>query len=550
MSFQTPVRKCSTHIPTLGDIEGFEYSNGVQQYCGIPYATLPKRWTRSKLKTSWENNYHDGTRLGSDCPRPILEGDDADDLVPVPPAPHFNVPSTDELAGLVMNIVIPRNPNNQKFPVFVYVHGGSLLYGGANLPIFDGVNLVSHSMQIGMPIVYVNFNYRVGLGGFLASEAIKQELQQDGHQGCGNFGFTDQKIAFDWVQRYIPSLGGDSDQVAAVGESAGGISISNQMAAADPPRFHRAVCMSGLSVSIPAWTMAQHEQLFQAVCDYFAIGPLRANVLELLRQIPQQQLANATSAIQGVLSGTGNPCLDGWFYESDPREIRSPPEWIRSCMLGDTYHEGVIFHLNLLEDDFASLRTILLDHIQNEEETDLILTQYGISSNLAQQLFLERVEHMCGDVIFKIPNYITSLASERLRRQNALFRYHFDQRSRLENPLKGTAYHAHELLYLFGNLDNKLSEEEVGMARDFASAWIRFSYGQPPWAASEHEWKVWGPESSQSVKNEGDDEEARCYTRIQHLIRLGKGTTWTKWLMGVDALVNKRMNLGKTNCKN
>lgn len=64
MSFKTPVAKCSTHIPTLGTLDGWEYDNGVQQFCGIPYATLPKRWTRSCLKTSWEGEYHNGTKLG------------------------------------------------------------------------------------------------------------------------------------------------------------------------------------------------------------------------------------------------------------------------------------------------------------------------------------------------------------------------------------------------------------------------------------------------------------------------------------------------------
>lgn len=130
-----------------------------------------------------------------------------------------------------MNIVIPFAPasDRRSLPVMVYVHGGSLLYGGANLPIFNAVNLVSQSIKMGKPIICVNFNYRVGLGGFLASEAIRRELQDDGFQGCGNFGFTDQKVAFDWVQRYIATLGGDPDNVTAVGESAGGISISNQL---------------------------------------------------------------------------------------------------------------------------------------------------------------------------------------------------------------------------------------------------------------------------------------------------------------------------------
>lgn len=111
-----------------------------------------------------------------------------------------------------MNIVVPTASQTgiKKLPVMAYIHGGSLLYGGANLPIFDAVNLVSQSLDMGMPMVCVNFNYRIGLGGFLASQSIKRELEQVGFAGCGNFGFTDQQVAFQWIQKYIHHLGGDA----------------------------------------------------------------------------------------------------------------------------------------------------------------------------------------------------------------------------------------------------------------------------------------------------------------------------------------------------
>ncbi|OOF91807.1 hypothetical protein ASPCADRAFT_56735 [Aspergillus carbonarius ITEM 5010] len=548
MSFQTPITKCTTEIPTLGQLEGFQFANGVQQYCGIPYADLPKRWSRSTLKTAWETSRHDGTKLGNDCPRPYSEGDDTDDLVPVPPAAHFpHPPETDELTALVMNVVIPFAPTvkSQNLPVMVYVHGGSLLYGGANLPIFDAVNLVSQSLKMGMPMICVNFNYRVGLGGFLASEAIRRELHEDGFQGCGNFGFTDQQVVFDWVQRYIEALGGDPDNVTAVGESAGAISISNQLAAAHPPKFRRAVAMSGLSVSIPPWDMEQHEALFRAVCRHFKIDASRPDVMDRLRRIPQKDLANATPAIQGVLSGTGNPCLDGWFYKPDPCEIQTAPVWLEALMLGDTYHEGIIFHLNLLDDDFASIRRTLRDYIDDDDETNQILTLYGIDEGLPHDMLLERVEHMCGDAIFKIPNYATALANSTLRDKGGLFVYHFDQRSRLKNVMEGTAYHAHELLYLFRNLADEMNDEENKMAEEFAAAWIKFCNGDAPWTASRGEWKVWGPNSVQAVKGEAEDEDVRSYNRMQRILAMGGGESWKQWLAGVDALVNKRMNMGK-----
>lgn len=480
----------------------------------------------------------------NDCPSPRVEGDDADYLVPVPPAKHHTETKTAELSALVMNIVVPCAPSIQlaRHPVLVYVHGGSLLYGGANLPIFDAVNIVSHSLAINKPIICVSFNYRVGLGGFLASTALAKELRADGHDGCGNFGFTDQKVAFDWVQIYISHLGGDKDNVTTVGESAGSISISNQLLSAHPPIFHRAVCMSGLSAAIPAWPIETHERVFKATCHHFNIDPFDTCALDKLRHIPEQDLANATPEIQGVPSGTGNPCLDSWFYALDPKELHEPPSWLKSLMLGDVYHEGIIFHLNMLDETYDSIRNTLQARINDIKSTDQILAEYEISPDLPHETLLERTEHMCGDAIFKIPNYVLSQISPQLRDRGTLFKYHFDQRSRLENPLEGTAYHAHELLYLFGNLDNELNEDERYMAREFASAWIRFIHGDLPWEREGEGdgWMVWGPESQYRVKSEEEDESVRGYSRMKRILSLGDGETWKKWLAGVDALVNKR----------
>jgi carboxylesterase type B len=481
----------------------------------------------------------------------LVDGDNSSDLVPVPPAAHLPwPPSVDELSGLVMNIVIPRafDTTSKLLPVFVYVHGGSLLYGGANLPIFDAVNLVSRSIEIGLPIICVNFNYRIGIGGFLAGEAVARELQQDGYAGSGNFGFTDQKVAFEWVQQYIEYFGGDAEKVTAVGESAGGISISNQLHAAQPAVFHRAVCMSGLSAAIPPWSIKQHDVFFAAVCRHFKIDPTAPDVLDQLRGIPQQELADATPEIQGVPAGTGNPCLDGWFYlpEADPRGVTAPPSWLKGLMFGDVYHEGIIFHVNLLEDKYDSIRHVLNAHMEDESLTDQILEAYEITADLPQTELLDKVEHMCGDFIFKIPNY--ALAKECAKHgpleRGFPFLYHFDQRSRLPNTLEGTAYHAHELLYLFGNLAGEMNDDERQMTREFSAAWIKFANGLEPWRANDStSWMIWGQNSKVELKTETEDQDVRNYARMNRILQLDEGKSWRKVLAGIDSLVNRRWKL-------
>lgn len=241
------------------------------------------------------------------CPQPQVGGDDAspqNPFIPVPANPAYTrKPQTDEKSALVMNIVIPQHPATTKFPVLASVHGGSLQYGSANYGIYDAVNLVSHSVTIGLPIIAVNFNYRLGLGGFLASSRIAEELKDDGLAGNGNFGFTDQNVAMDWVQKYIAQLGGDPENVTAAGQSAGGVSIGHHLAAKHPMKFHRAICMSGLGSTLPALSLEDHELIFKSTCRYFGIDADAPDVLDQLRKVDEQALANADHIIQGFHLG-------------------------------------------------------------------------------------------------------------------------------------------------------------------------------------------------------------------------------------------------------
>ena len=63
-------------------------------------------------------------------------------------------------------------------------------------------------LQKGTPMIYVNFNYRVGPWGFpQGSEAIKE--------GALNLGLKDQLAALAWVKNCISAFGGDPSKVRA-----------------------------------------------------------------------------------------------------------------------------------------------------------------------------------------------------------------------------------------------------------------------------------------------------------------------------------------------
>ncbi|KAH7232657.1 hypothetical protein MRS44_011901 [Fusarium solani] len=536
---RTPTGKTQLPVDGLGVVEGLSFTQGVHQFCGIPYASLPKRWTRSQLKDSWPNDFHDGTKLGCSAPNPPeYNGDDP--LVPVDIAPHFEEPPEDELNCLVMNITTPSTDAGTKLPVMVYIHGGSLLFGGANKGVFDSVNFVTHAVARNTPVVSVNFNYRVGLGGFLASSAIKADLERDGYQGFGNFGLYDQQVLLHWVNRYIASFGGDPDNVTIYGESAGGISVSHHIVARDPAPFHRAIAMSGHLNTIPTWPLSHHEKHYRALLEYLGINPDSPSSLEQLRSVPEHVVAKATIPVEGHLNATGNPCDDDVFHAAKPsfNSIASPPAWLKSYMVGDTADEGMLFTEAFCEEDFGSIRSQMMGWLSTEA-TDTILELYCITPELEQEELVKRMEEMSADAVFKSHNWVAAHRSKIPQ----TFGYHFDQVCTHEGMFKGQAYHALDLLYLFLNFDEHLTEGQRKLARNMADHFIDFAYGKDPWPRISEgaRWMRYGPDETCKTVTETKDDKVRKYSRMQKIMDMG---VYQEFTLAVDWIAGERDKMG------
>lgn len=134
---------------------------------------------------------------------------------------------------LHINVFTPAKENAIKLPVVMYIHGGAYKQGYGNE--ITPNNLVKND------VIVVNFNYRVGVHGFLC---LGTEFAP------GNAAFKDKVAALRWIKENIPSFSGDPDNISVVGNSAGASSVEFLiLSKITAGLFHKVISESGSAVS-------------------------------------------------------------------------------------------------------------------------------------------------------------------------------------------------------------------------------------------------------------------------------------------------------------
>ncbi|KAJ7742577.1 extracellular triacylglycerol lipase precursor [Mycena metata] len=176
---------------------------GQEFFGGIPFAEPPLGNLRLRppvLKTSLGTPTFNATEFGPACLQLGLAVDQMSEDC------------------LTINVLRPAGISaNAKLPVMFWTYGGGFDEGASN--IYNGTGIVAQSVARGTPVIYVNFNYRLGPLGF----AQGQEADQ---RGALNLASKDQLTALQWVQDNIGIFGGDKSKVTVFGESAGAIMTS------------------------------------------------------------------------------------------------------------------------------------------------------------------------------------------------------------------------------------------------------------------------------------------------------------------------------------
>ncbi|KIP10837.1 hypothetical protein PHLGIDRAFT_65050 [Phlebiopsis gigantea 11061_1 CR5-6] len=465
----------------------------VHQYLGIKYASVPARFRQSKLHTVYPP-VTDATRYGPVCPQHNVKGYE-EELFGLPedviPQQTLN---QNEFECLNLNITCPANAlPGSRLPVMFYIHGGGNRGSGSSW-LYDGGALVQRSMMVGKPIILVTFNYRLGLFGFAASSALREDNHAAGEEGVGNYGLRDQRKALEWVYSFISGFGGDPTNITLFGSASGASDILCHMhstANETRPLFQRAIVQSAvLDIDIPhvagaAWefsklvsairahtvedlravcprVLASVVPVFRAVDDgvFFAPGwkeaiyPDNDNELACHEQVPEIQiLSHRMKTPHGRLRSTSRPPRSKSRSRSRARHgpiinhYHHPPH-LQPLMIGDCAGESLLWSLPASLWTAPGIVRRVRAICQSLPKASALLRAYDISSHTPLDELPDHIMDLINDARFAWPTDCIASNAKRARGGHNVWRYVFDQ----ESPSRGLPHHAVDLLYLFDNV--------------------------------------------------------------------------------------------------
>ena len=445
---------------TAGTVRGSQ-GPGYQSFLGIPFSAPPvgeRRFRPPAPAVPWAG-VRDATRTGPWAPQNSTQraariGGEDD--------PH------DEDC-LTLNVWTPAADQGRR-PVMVWIHGGGFETGSGAGQLYRGDRLARHG-----DLVVVTINYRLGILGFAASDALR-----DPDSGAaGNWGLLDQVAALRWVQDNVAGFGGDPGNVTIFGESAGSMSVTTLVG--DPAAaglFRRAIAESGP----PAVGTLEHgERNLDAVLAELGLTKGQAGV-DALRSLPVDRVLMAQAALSARRRfGPGGlpftPVVDGATLTETPLAVvarggSAPVEVI----IGTNRDETTLFSVgdrDAFSLDEAKLRRrlarVLPGAAARPEVVDDAIDVYAKArSDRGEQATPSALwTAILTDMVFRIPSI--RFAEAQARHQPNTFSYLFTWPTPVLGGVLGSP-HALEIPFVFGTYDQPGFDRFTGADQDPGAA--------------------------------------------------------------------------------
>ncbi|KAI0351392.1 esterase 1 [Trametes cingulata] len=453
---------------------GTQNTGDTEFFGGIPYAEPPighLRFAPPVLKVEPGVPLLDASKYGASCPMVGQSSPDED--------------------CLTINVLRPLGTSPQsKLPVMVWVYGGGFQAGDASQ--YDGTGLTTAAIDRGTPVIYVNFNYRLGALGF------PQGLEATS-RGALNLGLKDIIAALQWVQHNIAAFGGDPSKVTVFGQSAGAVALANLFLNSNLEHLARAAILeSGSQSTLPVFRGPQRERDWK---NYVAAVPecsrASANAsFDCLRQASVSTLLNAQASASGDAGEqfSWSPVIDGHggVIPDLPSKLLATGTFSRIPFIsGSNLDEGTQFVPTSLSTD--EQLTDFLENFINPLQSgppstavrlaiDRLLALYpddpsrGSPYDTGSDTFglgsqYKRAAAIAGDIWFHSVRRLWSQAAS--ARGVKTYAYHFVDPQAVNNAAQG----GKELAYVFGEPGDQPARDLSTSMKDY---WISFATSLDP----------------------------------------------------------------------
>ncbi|KAF7561601.1 hypothetical protein G7046_g2544 [Stylonectria norvegica] len=342
--------KVTVSLPS-GTVVGKSTLN-VDSFAGIPFADPPTGSLRLRppQRPSKPLGTFDATGTAAACPQMFVSSDSMD-LISTVIGSFLDIPLLKVLTGQedCLTITVQR-PTGTKagddLPVLFWIFGGGFELGSSSM--YDGASLLGTAVGQGQPFIYVAVNYRVAGFGFMPGAEILKD-------GSANLGLLDQRLGLEWVADNIAAFGGDPEKVTIWGESAGAISVFNQMALYGgdveyngKPLFRGAIMNSGSITPADPVDCPKGQAIYdKVVAEGGCAGA--DDTLECLRGLDYDTFLNAANSVPGILSYSSValsylPRPDGKVLPDSPDVLAAAGRYHAVPMIiGDQEDEGTLF---------------------------------------------------------------------------------------------------------------------------------------------------------------------------------------------------------------
>ncbi|OAQ61275.1 cholinesterase [Pochonia chlamydosporia 170] len=449
---------------------------GRDSFNGIPFANPPIGTLRLKppQKLSAKLNDFDGTGVAAECPQ--MYGKQLDKPI-------------GQEDCLTLNVERPAGTKaGDKLPVLFWIFGGGFTFGASNL--YNAENLFATALPQKQPFIFVAVNYRLNGFGFLPGKEIL-------NNGAANLGLLDQRLGLEWVADNIAAFGGDPDKVTIWGESAGSISVFDQMllfggnaSYNGNPLFRGAIMNSGSVIPVDPVDCPKGQAVYDRTVERGGCQG-STDTLECLRQLPFEKFYNAVVTEPAVLSY--NALALSYLPRPDGKILLQSPDdqglsgklFAVPTIIGDLEDEGSIFALfqqnlttpgqvvdYLAERYFTHATKPQLQELLDTYEADPAAGS-PFRTGDANQIYpgFKRLAALLGDMVFTLTRRLTLTLASVVKPDMPTWSYLASYK--YNTPILGT-FHISDVMEIFYN------ESPNSSVKNCRTYYFNFLYNQDP----------------------------------------------------------------------